>query len=348
MKNKEYSLGVYIGRFQPFHNGHLHVVLEALEKCEKLLMLVGSVNLAPSIRNPWSFNERRDMIYLGVPYKYRDRLIIEEIRDSSYMNSSWIANVKSVIWQYNDTSKEVLLVGHGKDETSWYLKAFPEFNYLDVKNVTNIDASNIREQILEGNPTLWPTQVPEQVCEMLLKLIKHTNFTMVREEYIHVKEYRKSWEGSPYEPIFVTTDAVVLAEEHVLVVRRGVEPGKGKIALPGGFLNAKEPIQESCFRELFEETNISLSRESLLTCLKDTHVFDSPNRSSRGRTITQAYCFDIENMAYVTGGDDADKAFWFPLVNLGPKEREFFEDHAQIINFFLIRQRQKERGWIGK
>ena len=60
--NKQYDLAVYIGRFQPFHNGHLSVINKAEKLADKVLVLVGSANASPSIRNPFTYDERWEMI----------------------------------------------------------------------------------------------------------------------------------------------------------------------------------------------------------------------------------------------------------------------------------------------
>ena len=57
-----YELGVFIGRFQPFHLGHRAVVAEALKEVGRVLLLVGSSYEPRSIRNPWSFDEREAMV----------------------------------------------------------------------------------------------------------------------------------------------------------------------------------------------------------------------------------------------------------------------------------------------
>jgi bifunctional NMN adenylyltransferase/nudix hydrolase len=73
--------------------------------------------------------------------------------------------------------------------------------------------------------------------------------------------------------------------------------------------------------------------------IKDSEVFDYPQRSLRGRTVTHAYHIDInvkveEGLPLVKGGDDAAKAYWLPLADLGINEDKFFEDHIDIIRHF--------------
>ena len=149
-------------------------------------------------------------------------------------------------------------------------------------------------------------------------------------------DYKTAWEGAPFPPTFVTVDAIVIRSGHVLVVRRKGALGKGLIALPGGFLNQNETAQDAAIRELKEETGIKLSKEDLEKAIAGRKVFDYPERSLRGRTITHGFFIDLKRgpLPIVKGSDDADKAWWMSLREFETREAEFFEDHFHIINFF--------------
>ena len=122
-----------------------------------------------------------------------------------------------------------------------------------------------------------------------------------------------------------------------MLVRRGKSHGKGLLALPGGFLNQDEKIVDGAIRELKEETAIKVSKEELHKNIACSHVFDSPFRSLRGRSISNAFLINLGDGALpkVKGLDDADKAFWLPLNEVLQRESEFFEDHFYIIQYFI-------------
>lgn len=63
MLKKKYDYVFFLGRFQPLHNGHLQVIKKAFELTDNLIMLVGSSNVSRSIRNPFTFEERKCMIW---------------------------------------------------------------------------------------------------------------------------------------------------------------------------------------------------------------------------------------------------------------------------------------------
>ena len=67
----QYQFGVYIGRFQPFHQGHLQTLTQALAESEKVLIILGSHRAAANIRNPWTAEERISFIRASLPVKER-------------------------------------------------------------------------------------------------------------------------------------------------------------------------------------------------------------------------------------------------------------------------------------
>lgn len=124
----------------------------------------------------------------------------------------------------------------------------------------------------------------------------------------------------------LTADCVVYGFDghllHILLIQRGIEPYKGQWALPGGFMNMKESIEECAARELREETGISG------ITLRQFHTFSSVDRDPRGRVVTVAFLGLLNKSQYrIAAGDDAAHTEWWP-VNLLPP---LAFDHAQII-----------------
>lgn len=108
----------------------------------------------------------------------------------------------------------------------------------------------------------------------------------------------------------VTTDCVIFGFDgsrlKVLLVERGVEPFKGKWALPGGFLRMDESAEQGALRELQEETGLKTAY------IKQFHTFTDPDRDPRERVITIAY-YALVCLQDVVAGDDAARAGWFAL-----------------------------------
>ena len=166
-------------------------------------------------------------------------------------------------------------------------------------------------------------------------------FKRICAEHKWVKDYKTAWSTAPFEPTFVTVDNVVVQSGHVLLVERGGHPGKGLLALPGGFVDTGETLLDSAIRELREETRLAdqhgpFPMGKLKGFLAGQGVFDDPRRSVRGYTLTHAFLFRLppaKNLMKVMGGDDAVRADWYPIGTLDP--RDVFEDHYFIINKML-------------
>jgi 8-oxo-dGTP diphosphatase len=119
----------------------------------------------------------------------------------------------------------------------------------------------------------------------------------------------------------------------VLFVRRGEEPFMGHWALPGGFVQIDESLEDAVLRELEEETGL---KEAYLEQL---YTYGDPGRDPRGRVVTIAYFALIRADAPIRdeGGHDATQACWFPVDNLP----SLAFDHEQIVGYALRRLRYK-------
>jgi 8-oxo-dGTP diphosphatase len=136
----------------------------------------------------------------------------------------------------------------------------------------------------------------------------------------------------------VTTDCIIFGfdagELKVLLIQRGIDPYKGKWALPGGFLHIDENADECARRELFEETGL----ENVF--IEQLYTFSEIDRDPRGRVITIAYYALVKPTDYkVQAGDDAKTAQWFSISMIPP----LAFDHDRILRIALSRLRSKIR-----
>ena len=344
---------VFIGRFQPFHNGHKAVIDAALEQAREVVIVVGSSFAARNIRNPFTFEERKAMIKTVFP---SDRVLVVPVSDYPYDDNKWVNAIQKVVDETVPHATDVGLIGHSKDSTSYYLNIFPRWkNHVEVPDVGGINATDIRNAMFESAPdssTILPIIIHKiyeqfvnktmnkQAIETMHSIIMKDGvvskwFETLFQEYQMVKKYKEAWKAAPFPPTFMTVDAVVVQSGHILLVKRGDMPGKGQWALPGGFLNQEETMLNGAIRELKEETKIKIPVSVLKGSIKDSKTFDAPNRSARGRTITQAFLIDlgVGELPKVKGSDDAEKAFWVPFNKV--KQEKMFEDHYHIIDNFI-------------
>lgn len=136
----------------------------------------------------------------------------------------------------------------------------------------------------------------------------------------------------------VTVDAVVFAvsagKTEVLLIERRNEPFKGQWAVPGGFVEMEEELEDAVARELAEETGLTRVR------LEQLRSFGKCGRDPRGRQISIAFTGTItDGQDRVRAGDDAAEARWFDIQNL-PENLAF--DHEEMIRAGIERL-----GWTG-
>jgi 8-oxo-dGTP diphosphatase len=125
------------------------------------------------------------------------------------------------------------------------------------------------------------------------------------------------------ETIRYTADVVCLRGDDVLVIRRGWEPHKDELALPGGHVDRGETSRIAAARELEEETGIRVAAEDL----DRLDVYDRPDRDPRGRYVSVAYVVTVPADTVAKAGDDATAVQWVPLAEPGT----LAFDHAEIL-----------------
>jgi bifunctional NMN adenylyltransferase/nudix hydrolase len=346
--NKEFDYLIFIGRFQPMHIGHLQVINKALELSDNLIVLVGSSYIPSTIKNPWCFGERVAMIASTLSSDLLPRVSIEALEDIMYSDDAWIRQVQekvasTIFSQEGKSGKfrfshdlKIGIIGHSKDESSFYLRLFPQWTQVSHEMDEVVHATDIRAILFENKNILYLRGLlPSSVFDQMKNYILTTRFATLQKEYEFIKRYKQSWAAAPYEPTFMTADAVVVQSGHILMVVRDASPGEGLFALPGGFVNTNEYIECAALRELKEETKIDVPAKVLRGNIKQSHVFDHPQRSLRGRTITQAFFIELPPgpLPKVKGSDDARAAMWIPFNELNPQN--IFEDHFSIIRYFI-------------
>ncbi|MBI3228738.1 MAG: bifunctional nicotinamide-nucleotide adenylyltransferase/Nudix hydroxylase [Burkholderiales bacterium] len=334
------DVAVIIGRFQPFHQAHAGLLKQALASAPKVVVVLGSAFHARSAKNPFTWQERQAMIAATLTPDDAARVSFVAVRDY-YDDTRWAQYVCRKVEEIGG-SKHIALVGYFKDASSYYLQHFPQWQFITAKSMMDVDATAIRQIFFEAENmdvslSVLAEQVALPVRQFLKAWAKLPYYAPMQKEHQQISGYKDAWKHAPYPPVFVTVDAVVVAAGHVLLVQRGGFPGNGLWAIPGGFLDQRERLLHAAIRELREETQFGLFTSSLESALVDIKVFDHPDRSSRGRTITHAHFFDLktEGLSDVKGSDDAMHAKWVPIGDLLAMEEEFFEDHFHILDYFL-------------
>jgi len=94
---KEYDLIVFIGRFQPPHLAHIQIIKEAERISRKVLVLVGSANQPRTIKNPWTWQERGEMIKMSLPEHVQNNIAIRPLHDKMYNDQEWVKQVQDTV-----------------------------------------------------------------------------------------------------------------------------------------------------------------------------------------------------------------------------------------------------------
>lgn len=132
----------------------------------------------------------------------------------------------------------------------------------------------------------------------------------------------------------VTVDVAIVtrqAKPRVLLIRRKNDPFAGCWALPGGFVDMDEPLEDAARRELLEETGVQAKE------LVQLHTFGDPGRDPRGRTISVVYLALVDaDQLEPRADDDAAEVGWFSL----PKPPKLAFDHKEILA--CVRKHLKE------
>lgn len=338
-----YDTAIYIGRFEPFHSGHLALLRKALDSALQVIVVMGSAWQARSPKNPFTWQEREAMLRAALPQADQNRVQVMPVRDY-YNESLWVQAVLGGVAQLVGTDARIGLVGHFKDATSSYLRAFTHWQLIHMDRQGSIDATAIRDAYFGATPqtvhaALKPLvhEIPESTRAALLRFAQTSHYHALQEEWRMLRDYRSAWAAAPYPPVFVTVDAVVRCQDHMLLIRRAHAPGKDQLAVPGGFIEQRETLWQSCLRELTEETHCTLPESTMRAALQSVAVFDHPDRSQRGRTLTHAHYFDLGDSPFpsVRADDDALHAQWVPIARIASMEEEFFEDHFHMLDHFL-------------
>jgi nicotinamide-nucleotide adenylyltransferase len=153
--------GLLIGRFQPFHLGHLEAFRFALTQVDKLWIGIGSSNKPSEKNNPFTADERKDMILSSIEDSISNRIEIFYIPDFEN-HMEWIKNIDLTVPSFkvvftNDELTQVLYRKRGK-------KVIP----VPFKEREILSGTNIREKIISDQN--WEELVPEGTKNVLQKI----------------------------------------------------------------------------------------------------------------------------------------------------------------------------------
>jgi 8-oxo-dGTP diphosphatase len=139
----------------------------------------------------------------------------------------------------------------------------------------------------------------------------------------------------------VAVDLVILTIRdqalQVLVVERGTPPFVGAVALPGGFVEADEDLDQAAARELREETGL----DAASLHVEQVRSYGAPDRDPRGRVVSVCYMALMPDLPLPTAGGDARAAHWTHVERLLAEPAELAFDHHQLLADAVDRARDR-------
>lgn len=238
--------GLFIGRFQPLHIGHVAVIEKALSELDSLIVGIGSAEKHHTAENPYTCEERKAMIESSV--KGISCIVpIPDINDYS----SWVKHVKKLAGEFDVVYSGNEIVNKLFEEKGYAIERVSEIGY--------ISSSAIRDMMVRGGD--WEKFVPKPTADIIQKINGEERVRALYKQYLN--------------PI-PAVDMIIKYNNGIVLVKRR----DGKYALPGGFMEFGESAESAAIRETKEETGLDLKLEKLLG------VYSDPKRDPRTHIIS--------------------------------------------------------------
>lgn len=173
---------VFIGRFQPFHLAHMQTIKIALKQCQTIILALGSAQNERNIKNPFTAFERQKMILSNFSESDQKRIKFVHVVDM-YNDEKWQKLVTSLVAEVVEPDNRVGLIGHFKDDSSYYLQLFPEWTLVELDSLkSSISATPLREAYYRGE--IIESALPLGTSEFLQNFQKTCIYQQLQNKYL--------------------------------------------------------------------------------------------------------------------------------------------------------------------
>ena len=150
---------LFIGRFQPFHNAHLLDIKKILKNADEIIIAIGSSQEKNTLENPFSFNERKQMIVNVLKKNKIKNYKVYPIPDL-YNDKKWVDCITKNIPDFDDVYSG----------NKWTLECFKKFGSKTkkIKLIKGISSTTVRDKIIKGKN--WQSLVPNEVADYIKKI----------------------------------------------------------------------------------------------------------------------------------------------------------------------------------
>ena len=162
---KVYRYGMYIGRFQPLHNGHCDVIRKALNVCQKVVIVIGSIQEVYTRKNPFSYEDRKRFIE-KVFANDLDRLIIIGLEDRKEIKNdeSWGEYVYDKVKEITGLIPDVVFEGEEIIRSHWYDTLNIKVEKINRGDI-NVSATEVREALYQNEYNKVKAYLPNELME---------------------------------------------------------------------------------------------------------------------------------------------------------------------------------------
>lgn len=288
--------GLFIGRFQPLHLGHLNAIDKTFSDIDSLIIGIGSSEKHHTAENPFTYEERKSMIKSSVNGDYRI-VPIPDINDYS----KWVEHIETIVGDFDVVYSGNAVVNDLFEKKGYNIKKIAEEIY--------ISSSAIRDMMALGGG--WRKFTSRKVTEYIEKIDGVERVRMLKRHFLN---------PSPAVDIIIKYGPKTHKSDSIILIRRR----DGRLALPGGFEEFGESTEATAVREAKEETGLDIDVERLLG------VYSDPKRDSRTHVISITYV--AKGRGELKAGDDAREAFVVPLEEALNMDLAY--DHKKILSDF--------------
>lgn len=304
------NIGVYVGRFQPFHYGHYLTCLTALKTLDHLVICLGGCNSDRSLKNPWTFQERSLMIQSSFSKTELTRITIVPLYDSLYDNQAWKLRLEHQIVSLFPKA-QVHLLGYEKDQSSFYLSMFHGWDFIPMDNIDKINATDLRKNYFL-HQTIDEAKCSKGATQFLEAFLKTPLFFNMQKKFKAIQ----------FSPVTTTEviNTIIQTQSHCLIEKRTVFSKEDQWGLPEWRTDHHSETEA-----LNHTFNLFQSRPASYTISYLGH-YDQAGQCMYSKQISHLYLIKMKEMLNLRA---SDRSQWMNLSSF--LEKKLFSDHISFI-----------------
>ena len=178
-----YDICVCMGRFQPFHWGHFYLIQAALTHGKQVIVLLGSHLSSPNLKNPWSSEEREQMIWMCLQPTCQVRIHFVPICDRE-TDEQWAADINQKVYALIPLNSRISIIGHHDQGKPFFSQRLPQWDYIEKLRRPGINATDIRTAYFSQSPeTDYADKIPFGTLQYLRKFKQQPIYRHLWEQF---------------------------------------------------------------------------------------------------------------------------------------------------------------------